>query len=186
MECHKWVRRCGSHSVEEERRILLFLRMREGPFLLQFFDQVGIRVWEGLSAARRRGGARGVIRLLLVGLAARAAGGPFHRLRDGPRKPRPGRVIGLVLAQDVQGRFQGIKRRQLSPGGQADSKSALRGKKSNRDNNNKKEKGLASLLDKTVYMSGDWYILLLIMKYACKGRATESSKTSGFLGSGSL
>jgi len=140
VKCHKWVRRCGSHSVEEERRILLFLRMREGPFLLQFFDQVGIRVWEGLSAARRRGGARGVIRLLLVGLAARAAGGPFHRLRDGPCKPSPWRVIGLVLAQDVQGRFQGIKRRQLSPGRRADSKSALRGKKSNRDNNNKKRK----------------------------------------------
>jgi hypothetical protein len=26
-------------------------------------------------------------------------------------------------------------------------------------------------LDKTVYMSGDWYILLLMMKYACKARA---------------
>lgn len=116
MKRHKWVRRRGSHSVEEERRILLFLRMREGPFLLQFFDQVGIRVREGwLSGARRRGVRKVMIRLrlLLVGLAARAGGGPVHRLRDGPRKPSPWRVIGLVLAQDVQGRFQGIKRRQL-------------------------------------------------------------------------
>ena len=32
---------------------------------------------------------------------------------------------------------------------------------------------LANLLDRTVYMSGDWYILLLIMKYACKVRAME-------------
>ncbi len=151
MKCHKWVRRCGSHSVEEERRILLFLRMREGPFLLQFFDQVGIRVWEGLSA-RRRGGARRVIRLLLVGLAARAAGGPFHRLRDGPCKPSPWRVIGLVLAQDVQGRFQGIKRRQLSPAGRL--KVSVTGQKSNRDIIKKRKRPCQSVGQNGVHVGG--------------------------------
>jgi hypothetical protein len=40
-----------------------------------------------------------------------------------------------------------------------------------RENRRVRDGRLANLLDKTEYMSGDWYILLLIMKYACKGRA---------------
>jgi hypothetical protein len=42
-----------------------------------------------------------------------------------------------------------------------------------RENRRIREGILANLLDKTVYMSGDWYILLLMMKYACKVRAME-------------
>jgi len=107
------VSRRGSHGVEEERRILLLLRMRLGPLLLQFFDQVGVRVWQGLAGCAGSASSLRVIRprLLLVGLAARAAASPFHRLRDRPRKPSPRCVIGLVLAQNVQRRFQGIERR---------------------------------------------------------------------------
>jgi hypothetical protein len=57
-------------------------------------------------------------------------------------------------------------------------------KKSNREQE-KKEMVLANLLDKTVYRSGDWYILLLIMKYACKGRAkAEKQKEVGLFGKG--
>lgn len=45
----KRVSRRGPHGVEEERRVLLLLRMRQRPLLLQFFDQVGVRVWKGLA-----------------------------------------------------------------------------------------------------------------------------------------
>jgi hypothetical protein len=44
--------------------------------------------------------------LLLAGLAR-----PIRRLRDGPREPGLRSVIGLVLAEDVERRFQGIERR---------------------------------------------------------------------------
>jgi hypothetical protein len=60
-------------------------------------------------------------------------------------------------------------------------------KKKNRIENKKeeKEKVLANLLDKTVYRSGDWYILLLMMKYACKGRAkAEKQNDVGLFGQG--
>jgi len=94
------VSRRGSHGVKEERRVLLLLRMRLGPFLLQFFDQVGVRVWQGLAGCAGSASSLRIVRprLLLVGLAARTAASPLHRLRDGPRKPGPRCVIGLVLA----------------------------------------------------------------------------------------
>ena len=79
---------CGPHGIEEERRILLLLGVREGLFLLQFFDQVVVRIWEGCACR--------FICLFLVSLI-----GPFH-IRDGPCKSRSRGVIGLVLAQDVQ------------------------------------------------------------------------------------
>ena len=59
----------------------------------------------GASAASGR-----VVRLLFVRLARLLL---RRRLRDGPCEPGPRGVVGLVLAQDVQRRFQGIKRRQL-------------------------------------------------------------------------
>jgi hypothetical protein len=94
------VSRCGPHRVEEERRVLLLFGVREGLFLLQFFDQFGVRVWEG---RRRRGvcvSCSRVVRLLFVaGLARRPL---LRRLRDGPCESGPRRVVRLVLAQDVQ------------------------------------------------------------------------------------
>jgi len=85
---------CGPHRIEEKRRVLLLLWVRK-LFFLKFFDQFGVRVWEG-----RRGGASRILRLLFVGLArARLL---LRRLRDGPREPGPRGIIRLVLAQDVQ------------------------------------------------------------------------------------
>lgn len=89
MKRPKRVSRCGPHRIEKERRVLLLLGVREGLFLLQFFDQFGI--WEGRGAGR-------VVRLLFVGLARPL----LRRLRDGPCKPGPRGVVRLILAQDVQ------------------------------------------------------------------------------------
>lgn len=114
MERLKRVSGRGPHGIEEEYRVLLLLGMREGSFLLQLFDQVGVRGWERRRCRRPRrgrcaasgGGLRLVARLLLAGLAR-----PIRRLRDGPREPGLRSVIGLVLAEDVERRFQGIERR---------------------------------------------------------------------------
>jgi hypothetical protein len=103
MKRPKRVSSCGPHRIEEERRVLLFLGVREGLFLLQFFDQFGIRVWEGCRGGG--GGAGGssssrVVRLLFVaGLACRPV---LRRLCDGPCESGPWGVVRLVLAQDVQ------------------------------------------------------------------------------------
>jgi hypothetical protein len=89
------VGRCGPHRIEEERRVLLLLGVREGLFLLQFFDQFGVRVWEG----RRGCSSSRVVRLLFVaGLARRPL---LRRLCDGPCESGPRGVVRLVLAQDV-------------------------------------------------------------------------------------
>jgi hypothetical protein len=84
---------CGPHRIEEKRRVLLLLWVRK-LFFLKFFDQFGVRVWEG----RRGGGASRIFRLLFVGVARLL----LRRLRDGPCKPGPRGIIGLTLAQDVQ------------------------------------------------------------------------------------
>ena len=151
----KRVGRCGPHRIEEKRRVLLFLWVRKQLFL-KFFDQFGVRVWEGRGGG---GDSRRILRLLFL-VVARLL---LRRLRDGPCKPGPRGIIWLILAQNVQRRFQGIKRCQLKSFATV----------SIRKNRRIRDGRLANLLDKTVYMSGDWYILLLIMKYACRGRAME-------------
>ena len=147
--------RCGSHRIEEKRRVLLLLWVRKQLFF-KFFDQFGVRVCEGRGG---RGDSRRILRLLFLVVACLL----LRRLRDGPSKPGPRGIIWLILAQNVQRRFQGIKRCQL--------KSFVT--VSIRENRRIRDGRLANLLDKTVYMSGDWYILLLIMKYACRGRAMK-------------
>jgi hypothetical protein len=87
---------CGQHRIEEKRRVLLLLWVRK-LFFLKFFDQFGVRVWEG----RRGGGASRILRLLFVGVA-RARLLLRRRLRDGPCKPGPRSIIRLILAQDVE------------------------------------------------------------------------------------
>lgn len=88
---------CGSHRIEEKRRVLLLLWVRK-LFLLQFFDQFRVRVWEGRgsSAASR------IFRLLFVGVGRARLLLRRRRLRDGPCKSGPRGIIRLILAQDVQ------------------------------------------------------------------------------------
>lgn len=84
---------CGPHRIEEKHRVLLLLWVRK-LFFLKFFDQFGVRVWEG----RRGGGGSRILRLLFVGVARLL----LRRLRDGPCEPGPRGIIRLILAQDVQ------------------------------------------------------------------------------------
>ena len=84
--------RSGSHRIEEKRRVLLLLWVRKQLFF-KFFDQFGVRAWEG----RDRGASR-ILRLLFVSVARLL----LRRLRDGPCKPGPRGIIRLILAQDVQ------------------------------------------------------------------------------------
>jgi hypothetical protein len=85
---------CGPHRIEEKRRVLLFLWVRKQLFL-KFFDQFGVRVWEGRCGG---GGASRILGLLFVGVARLL----LRRLRDRPGKPGPRSIIRLILAQDVQ------------------------------------------------------------------------------------
>jgi len=99
----------GPHGIEEEHRVLLFLGVRQCPFLLQLFDQVGVCVREGAGTGRVV--RRGLLLLLLLLLLVSTLPCLFWCFRDRPREPGPRCVVGLVLAQDVQRRFEGVKRR---------------------------------------------------------------------------
>lgn len=92
MKSLKRVGSSGPHSIQKQRHILLLLGMREGLFLLKLLHQIGISVEQG---------RRGIV-CLLAGLAS-----PLY-LHNGPCETRPRGVIGLVLAQDVQRRLQGV------------------------------------------------------------------------------
>jgi hypothetical protein len=95
MKRPKRVSCCGPHRIEEKHRVLLLLWVRK-LFFLKFFEQFGVRVWEG----RRGGGASRILRLLFVGVAR--ARFLLCRIRDGPCEPGPRGIIRLIPAQDVQ------------------------------------------------------------------------------------